>query len=129
MGRVGETREAVLAGFHRTDEIEAEKRQIGKIVRGEPFAGQMGVDQAEALETAGGGAEAVEGGNEDVVVRPDDDIGDLTPAGDQNADLAVDLPGELRELAGQVVCDDPLRRDAPPVELTDSLDLRRSESG
>ena len=43
--------------------------------------------------------------------------------------MAVDLPGEFRELAGQVVCDDPLRRDAPPVKLTDSLDLRRSESG
>ncbi len=89
----------------------------------------MGVDQAEPLETAGGGAEAVEGGDEDVVVRPDDDIGDLAPAGDQKADLAVDLPGEFRELAGQVVGDDPLRRDAPPVELPDPLDLRRSETG
>jgi len=89
----------------------------------------MGVDQAEALETAGGGSEAVEVRDEDVVVRPDDDIGDLAPAGDQDADLAVDLPGELRELAGQVVGDDPLRRDAPPVKLSDPFDLIRPEAG
>jgi hypothetical protein len=58
-----------------------------------------------------------------------DHIGDLAPAGDQDADLAVDLPGELRELAGQVVGDDPLRRDAPPVKLSDPFDLIRPESG
>jgi hypothetical protein len=58
-----------------------------------------------------------------------DHIGDLAPAGDQNADLAVDLPGELRELAGQVVGDDPLRRDAPPVELSDPFDLIRPKAG
>jgi len=58
-----------------------------------------------------------------------DHIGDLAPAGDQNADLAVDLAGELRELTGQVMGDDPLRRDAPPVELSDPFDLIRSEAG
>jgi len=62
-------------------------------------------------------------------VRTDDHIGDLAPAGDQNADLAIDLPGEFRELAGQVVGDDPLRRDAPPVQLSDPFDLIRSEAG
>ncbi|MDP2840217.1 MAG: hypothetical protein Q8O11_09170 [Syntrophales bacterium] len=62
-------------------------------------------------------------------MRSDDHIGHLTAAGDQNADLAVDLPGELRELAGQVVGDDPLRRDAPPVELPDPFDFGRRETG
>jgi hypothetical protein len=62
-------------------------------------------------------------------VRSDDHIGHLTAAGDQNADLAVDLPGELRELTGQVVCDDPLRRDATPVELPDPFDFSRRETG
>jgi hypothetical protein len=32
-------------------------------------------------------------------------------------------------LAGQVVGDDPLRRDAPPVELPDPLDFGRREAG
>jgi hypothetical protein len=58
-----------------------------------------------------------------------DHIGDLAPAGNQNADLAVDLAGELRELAGKFVGDDPLRRDAPPVKLTDPFDLIRREAG
>jgi hypothetical protein len=58
-----------------------------------------------------------------------DHKGDLAPAGDQNTDLAVDLPGEFRELAGQVVGNDPLRRDAPPVELSGPLDFIRPEAG
>jgi hypothetical protein len=126
---VGEAREAVLAGFRGADEIEAEERQIREVVRGESLAGQVGVDQAEPLETAGGGAKPIERRDEDVVVRTDDHKGDLAPAGDQNADLAVDFPGELRKLAGQVMGDDPLRRDAPPVKLSDPLDLCRSEAG
>jgi hypothetical protein len=60
---------------------------------------------------------------------PHDDVGHLSPAGDEEAELAVELTGELRELARQVVGDDPLRRDAPPVELPDALDLGRSEAG
>jgi hypothetical protein len=62
-------------------------------------------------------------------VRSDDDVGHLAAAGDQNADLAVDLPGELRELAGQIVGDDPFGRDAPPVELADPFDFGRREAG
>ncbi|MFZ4437170.1 MAG: hypothetical protein ACOYOS_01970 [Syntrophales bacterium] len=62
-------------------------------------------------------------------MRSDDHISHFATTGDQNADLAVDLPGKFRELAGQVVGDDPLRRDAPPVELSDPLDLGRREAG
>ena len=69
MGGMGEAREAVLAGLHGADEIEAQERQVREVVRGELLAGQMGVDQAEPLETARGGTEAVERGDEDVVVR------------------------------------------------------------
>jgi hypothetical protein len=52
----------------------------------------------------------------------DDDGGHLAAAGEQQAELAVELPGEFRELAGQFVGDNPLRRDAPPVELTEALE-------
>ena len=62
-------------------------------------------------------------------MRTDDDIGHLTPAGDEEADLAVDLAGELRKRPGQLVGDDPLRRDAPLVELPDAPDLGRPETG
>jgi hypothetical protein len=63
------------------------------------------------------------------VVRSHDDKGDLSPAGDEKADLAVDFMGEFRKLAGKFVSDDSLRRDAPPVELADALDLCRPEAG
>jgi hypothetical protein len=58
-----------------------------------------------------------------------DHVGDLSPAGDENADLAVDFEGELRELAGDLLGEDPLRRDAPPVELADAPDFVRPEPG
>jgi hypothetical protein len=126
---VGDSGKAVLAGLQGADEIEAQERQVGQVVRGKLLPGQVGVDQAKPFEAAGGGAEAVQGGDEDVVMGADDDIGDLPPAGDEEAELAVDLAGELRELAGQFVGDDPLRRDPPPIELTDPLDLGRREAG
>jgi hypothetical protein len=62
-------------------------------------------------------------------VRSDDHRGDLAPAGDQEADLAIDLPGELGELPGQFMGDDPVRQDAPPVELSDPFDFGRRETG
>jgi hypothetical protein len=58
-----------------------------------------------------------------------DDISDLSPAGDEKAELAVEFAGEFGELAGQVMGDDPLRRNAAPVELPDALDLGRAEAG
>jgi hypothetical protein len=89
----------------------------------------MGVDQAQAPEAAGGGTEGIESRDEDVVVGSHDDEGDLPPAGDEDADLAVDPAGELRELTGELVRDDPLRRDAPPVELPDAPDFVRAQTG
>jgi hypothetical protein len=62
-------------------------------------------------------------------VRTHDDIGHLPPAGDEDADLTVELAGELGKLAGQFVGDDPRRRDAPPVELADAFEFRRPEAG
>lgn len=126
MGMAGKT---VAAGFQGADEVEAQQREVRQIVRGEVFAGQVRVDQTESAETAGGGAKTLQGRDQDVVVRPDDDVSDLTPAGDQQPDLTVDLAGEFRERPGQLVGDDPLRRDAPPVQLADPLDLCRSETG
>ena len=111
------------------DQIEAQERQVREVVGRELLAGQMGVDQAQPLETERRGTEAVERGNDDVVMGAHDDIGDLSPAGDEDAELAVDLAGEFGQLPGQVMGDDPFRRDAPPVELPDTLDLGRAEAG
>ncbi len=129
MGGVGIAGQSVFTRVQSADQIEAQQREVRQIVGGELLAGQMGVDQAEPPESAGGGAEAVQSRDEDVVMGAHDNIGDLPPAGDEEADLAVDLPGKLRQRPGQFVGDDSLRRAAPPVELPDPLDFRRSEAG
>ena len=129
VGGMGEAGEAVFSGLDGADEVEAQEREVREVVGRELLAGQMGVDQAQPLEAERGGTEAVERGDDDVVMGSHDDIGDLSPAGDEEAELAVEFAGELGELAGHLMGDDPLRRDAPPVELPDALDLGRSEAG
>jgi hypothetical protein len=43
--------------------------------------------------------------------------------------LAVDGAGEFRDLPGELLGDDPLGRDAAPVELADAPELVRAEPG
>ena len=93
MGGAGKPGQAVIAGVDGADEVEAQERKVGEVVGGKLLAGEMGVDQPEPPETAGGGTETFEAGNQDVVVRSDDHISHFAATGDQNADLAVDLPG------------------------------------
>ena len=126
---LGITGKTIVSCLQGADQIEAQQGEVRQIVRGEVFAGQVCVDQTESSESAGGGTEAVQGGDKDAVVRPHDDVSDFTPAGDQEADLTIDLAGEFRERPGQFMGDDPLRREAPPIELSDPFDLRRSEAG
>ena len=61
-------------------------------------------------------------------MRSHDDTGDLPPARDQQAELAMDGAGELRKRPGQFMGDDAFRREASPVKLSDTLDLLRCES-
>jgi hypothetical protein len=129
VGGVGLAGKSVVARLQGADEIESQQGEVRQVVRGEVFAGQVRMDQTEPLETAGGGTKALQGGDKDIVVRPCDDVSDFTTAGDQKADLTIDLAGEFRERPGQFVGDDPFRREAPPVELSDPFDLRRSEAG
>ena len=58
-----------------------------------------------------------------------DHIGDLAPAIDQESKLSVQGARQFGELPGQFLGDDRVRRDAPPVELSESLLLIRPESG
>ena len=59
----------------------------------------------------------------------DDHIGNFPPAANEDTDLPVDLPREFRQLPGQLMGEDVLRRDFPTVELSDPLDLFRLETG
>jgi len=62
-------------------------------------------------------------------VIPHDDAVDVALAADQDADLAVDLPGDLAKLPGQLEGEDPVNRDLAAVELLDAPDLAGLEAG
>jgi len=62
-------------------------------------------------------------------VIADDDIVDVAPAADEDADLAVGLPGDLAELPGQLEGEHPVDRDLAAVEMLDAPDLAGLEAG
>ncbi len=96
VGDMGEARKAVLSGIDGADEVEAQERQVREVVGRELLAGQMGMDQAQPLEAERRRTEAVERGDDDVVMGAHDDVGDLSPAGDEEAELAVEFAGKSR---------------------------------
>jgi len=129
MGDMGADREAIQARLDRADEIEAKQGKIDQVVGGQLLAVQVGVYQPQAPETARGRAEGVKIGKKKAVVRPDDDKGDLAPAGEQDAYLPVYFSGQLGELSCQFGGDDRLRRDASLVETFQLFCLRRRQAG
>ncbi|MFP6605121.1 MAG: hypothetical protein VCC67_00685 [Myxococcota bacterium] len=50
-------------------------------------------------------------------------MGDVTPAVHEDADLAPDLAADLGELAGKLVREEPVCREAALVEALDGADL------
>ena len=79
------------------------------------------MDETEAPEANGGRTETLQAGNDDPLMIADDDEDNFPPPADQQAKLAVDVPGCLGELAGQIVGQNEVRGDAAPVELFDPL--------
>jgi len=128
MGQVDQTRESVRLHVHRRDQIEAQQGQVGQVVRCQSFPGEMAVHEAESPETNGGGAEGRQVGDEDFPGRADDDVGDLSPAGNQQADLAIDFMRYFGQLSGQVMGQDLSRRDPATVELFDPPKLLRFQT-
>jgi hypothetical protein len=50
-------------------------------------------------------------------------VGDVSPAVDEHADLAPDVPADLGELAGELVGDEAIGPQAASVEALDGADL------
>jgi hypothetical protein len=50
-------------------------------------------------------------------------VGDRAAPVDEDADLTTDLTGQLRQLAGELVAHQPLRREATPHETLELADL------
>jgi hypothetical protein len=59
---------------------------------------------------------------------PHGDIFDITAPADQEPDLAVYFSRRFRELPGEFMRDNAVRRDTPPVNLLDPFVRFRSES-
>jgi hypothetical protein len=62
-------------------------------------------------------------------VIPHDDEVDIALATDEDADLAVGLSGNLAEVPGQLMGENPVNRDFAAVELLDAPDLAGLEAG
>jgi hypothetical protein len=110
------------------DQIEAQQREVGEVVAGEGLAAQVGVDQAQAAEAAGGAAQTADVGQGDLRRVADEDVGDLAAPIDQHADLTVHRRRDLGEVAGQLGADHLGRGDPPPVDPLERLELARLEA-
>ncbi len=128
MGAVDAAGQTVRQGLHGGDHVEAQEGQVREVLVRELFAVEMGVDEAEALETGGGGAKSVEAGNDDSLMVAHNNEDHLPAPADQDAQLAIVAPGELRQLAGKIRCHNDIRGQAAPVEQADPAELLRPEA-
>jgi hypothetical protein len=109
--------------FDGSHQIEAEEREVVQIVLRQLLAAQVRVDAAKPAEAVGGDALAAEVGQLDLFRVADHDVLDVALAINQRADLPPGLVREFGELAREFGRDDPLRRNAPRVELLDAAQL------
>jgi len=89
----------------------------------------VGVDETQPLEAALAGAELVEARDHDLAVIPHDDEMDVALAADEDADLPVDLSGNLAEVPGKLEGENPVNGDFAAVELLDAPDLAGLQAG
>ena len=90
---------ATAEGGHR---IQAQQGQVHEVVLAQGAGVQVGVDQAEALEAALDAPLPGQGGNDQALGVPHDDVGHRALAVHQDPDLAVQLGGNFRQLPGQL---------------------------
>jgi len=116
----GEPVRAHADGGHH---VQPEQRQVGEVVLGERLRLEVGVHQAQPAEADLAGAGAADVGQLQLVGVADDDPLHVALAVQQHADLAVDLPRQLGEVAGQLRADDVVRADAAAVGVPQPLQL------
>ena len=129
ISQVCTARNSVWLNLDGHDEIEAHQAQVGKVLPGQPFRVQMGVDETKTPEVPRG--ETVETKIRDEYAAPvaDEDVGDLAPAIQEEAELPVSFSGQLRQPPHCF-----RRHDLPgprfgPAETLDALDLGTPQPG
>ena len=101
---MGDLNGARLAVGHaeRGHHVQAQQGQVHKIILAQGAHVQVGVDQAEALEAAFNAPLPGQGGNEQALGVPHDDIRHHALAVHQDPDLPADIGGNLGQLPGQL---------------------------
>ena len=120
---VGASRQALLVGGDAHHRVEAQLREVGEVVLGEPLVREVGVDAAQPAQASPAGAHASPVRQLDRAGIADHHVGDRPGAVDEHPHLPADLPGELRELAGEVVGQEPVGRKAALREALELLDV------
>ncbi len=83
----------------------------------------MGVDEAQPPQMSRAEPEETKVRDENAATIPDQDVGNLPATIQQEAQLASDLPGQLRQAAGRFRGYDLLCAGLAPAETLDPLEL------
>jgi hypothetical protein len=127
-GGVGQAGQAVVADADRDDGVEAQEGQVGQVVSGEAFVGEMGLDEAEAAQAAAAGTQTAPVRQLGAGGATDQDVLDGPGAVEEHADLAADLAGEAGQLAGQFVRDEAVGGEPATDEALERLHLAGFET-
>ncbi len=118
----------VLADADRRHHVEPEQREVGEVVLGERLGLQVRVHEPQAAETDLTGAGAADVRQLELVRVADDHPLDLALAVHEHADLPVQLPGLLGEVAGELGAHDLVGRDPAAEGVPERLQLAGLET-
>ncbi len=124
MGPANDSGKTVRANTDGGDEIEPEEREVGQVIPRQGFRLEMGVHEPQSAQASFARASAADVRQIDAAGVSDENRLDLALPGEQDAELAVQLEGQLGEVTRQLRAAELARRDAPsvggaePVELT-----------
>ncbi len=108
--------------------VEPEKRQVRQVFLVQRLILEMGVDETDAPEPFGAKTVFREVGDEDVMVRTDQDVPDSARTVDDETYLAADHGGSLGQGTGSLGRNDRVGRHLSPVEPFERLDLSGFEA-
>ena len=108
--------------------VETQQREVGNVVFADRLVLEVGMDQAQPPQRMLAQRVVAQLGYDEPLFIANDNIFHHALAVDQDTDLAADVGGYLDETGGQLGGAELGRRDAPPVEAFQRLDLALFES-
>lgn len=105
-----------LFGLDRRDQVEPQERQIGEVVFGQPFGSEMRVNKPQPAQARTAPAKRRQVREEKGLCVPHNENADVTPAIDEQSDLAPDLDRDFTQRAGEFRRDDLIGSIPAPRE-------------